>query len=324
MAQDIQTNKQEYNFESQLQLGELLLGLGRSREALSELNKARELRDIGAAGEAVDTAQFRLASRRLDAALEKAVALSTQNRWRNNIGWIIATIALMGVAGFAFLQLTLNRSDVIEAELKVTAAAALVETKEFQLSLALMENTRTVQEIVNQKYQIATVAADNTRIYDIVTARDRLEEAEAVITESALTAEALISSIENLTPGAPRTAGSGQMSASLFDEDRPSLTLIEPREVELLVSSVNLRAGPSTRSPVIRYAIQGESLLVLGTNQAATWYKVMGENENDVGWIAAYLTEVDSPETLPTAIAIPTIPPEDQSDGPRDAERDLC
>jgi hypothetical protein len=96
---------------------------------------------------------------------------------------------------------------------------------------------------------------------------------------------------------------------------------------------VNVRAGDSTRHPIVASLSPGDSARLLGINQGRTWYKVRLGNGRE-GWVSASLVlplgrqqDLDAlpvlpspPPPAPTATATPLAPPELLTPSPAAAE----
>ncbi len=291
---ELESEKTNYNFESQLELGELLLNLGRSREAIVELKKAQELCDLGAIENPVDSDTHKNNIARLSAALDRASSLDTAGMRRSTLMWILLSVLLALGAGAAMLMLVFNRADLARANIQITQVAVTVADSNRVLELSQMENTRTVQEIVNQSNMIGTVSADNTRIAEIALARDDLIQAEEDRFESQLMlteAAATLTALENALATA---------------------TFIPPNEklqqVLVTESSVNLRTGPGTNYNVRRYVYKDDVLDLIAIDDDGDWYNVR-TSRGVLGWVARSVVVPIAFEDVKIAATIPAAPP---------------
>ncbi|HFC11491.1 MAG TPA: hypothetical protein ENJ56_01510, partial [Anaerolineae bacterium] len=99
---DQQSSAQSYNFESQLELGEMLLGLGRIEEAAVELKKAKDLNEIGAYTTADGDPQRQSDLRRLAQALSRVEDLQGESTRANRTWSYLAAALLLGLTGIVF------------------------------------------------------------------------------------------------------------------------------------------------------------------------------------------------------------------------------
>ncbi len=293
MSEILESENTAYNFESQLELGELLLNLGRSREAIVELKKAQELCDLGAIENPVESTEHKNNLERLRSGLERAGKLDSAVVRRSTLMWILLSVLLALGAGAAILMLVFNRADLARANIQITQVAVTVADSNRVLELSQMENTRTVKEIVNQSNLIGTVSADNTRIAEIALARDDLIQAEEDRLESQI----------KLTEAAATLV--------MLRDALATATYIPPNEKlqQVLVnkSSVNLRQGPGTNYTVRRYVYDGDILDVIAINEDGNWYNVR-TSRGVYGWVARSVVLPIAFEDVKVAATIPAAP----------------
>ncbi len=290
---DLESEKTNYNFESQLELGELLLNLGRSREAIVELKKAQELCDLGAIDNPIDSATHQNNVARLTSALERAGKLDSAGVRRSTLMWVLLSVLLALGAGAAMLMLIFNRADLERANIQITQVAVTVADSNRILELSQMENTRTVQEIVNQSNMIGTVSADNTRIAEIALARDDLIQAEE---------DRLDSQLKLTEAAATLTALEDALATATFIPPNEKL-----QQVLVTKSSVNLRVGPGTNYDVRRYVYQDDILDIIAINEDGNWYNVRTKR-GVLGWVARSVVVPIAFEDVKVAATIPVAP----------------
>ena len=86
----------------------------------------------------------------------------------------------------------------------------------------------------------------------------------------------------------------------------PTFTLTPTPTVPLVTASirVNVRSGPGTNYPIVGSLTPGNSLRVIGQNEAGTWWQIRQSN-GALGWIAAAVVEASHVEAMPIAQAPP-------------------
>ncbi len=115
-----------------------------------------------------------------------------------------------------------------------------------------------------------------------------------------------------LNPGpAPETDDSSPQSSDSPNNTSPANLGDTTPQVTAFRTAVNLREGPGTRYRIIGVLPQGQSLVIVGRNAAASWWQVRA-NERSV-WIAASVTQSTNATVanipLVAAPAPPPLPP---------------
>ncbi len=300
-------------FESQLELGEMLLNVGRIEDAAVELIKARQLRDRGVVSRSDSDPQRKIDAERLQTALSKVEGIQSQQVRTTNL-WRMALAALLGIALLTvFTLFILNRAAVVNTNSSATRNVAQMNTRQAEISqlaaMAEKENTRTADEIDKQRSQIATVSAANTRIAGIAGAQEELATAEAIATFAAATVTKIHTerATPTLTPvisSTPRSTLTSTPAVPVWDKLQ---VVAEGRS--------NLRSGPGTIYGVVTLLDQGQIVGWVAQNSSGDWYNVQ-TSDGVVGWVHSSivlpLAMVDMPvaATLPaTPFVLPTFPP---------------
>lgn len=293
-------SKTAYDFESQLQLGELMLNMGRIDDAAIELKKAKELNEIGAFSTAAGSARHAQDVQRLETALTRVEELQrgTQRRsFRLLVGTIIVIfLALVGT----FVVLSFSRAEQINTALESTRLAAQAATRDAEqarlVELANMENTRTVREIVSQSQAIATISAERESIAAIAQSRSELSTAEAVNTMAAATVQALEAMMGTPTPTPTPTSTGAATATPVWDQLR------------MIVAGGNIRSGPGLVYRVITFGQLGDIYDLLATDPTGDWYNVRNA-DGVIGWVHQSLVVPLALDTIPVASTIPAAPP---------------
>ena len=294
-----------YDFRRQLELGELLLDLGRVNEAVVELRKAHQLSEIDS-GKHQTEAELH----RLETALQKVEGLNQDVTAQTKRVWQLATVALALLLGGLFLVWVFNRADLEKTVAQSTReAGAMFATETAQariVEIAGMENTRTVQEIINQKNTIATISADNTRIAGIAIARDELATAQAEMQSAEMANDSAAATISALQ---------AEMATSSPNQPNPTTTrrptnltstptILDWQQLRVLVNGSNLRRGPSTRHRVVSILRRGDIVELLATEPTQKWYNVRTA-DGAVGWLHTSLVVPAALEEIPMAETVP-------------------
>ena len=329
------TSAQSYDFESQLELGEMLLNLGRIEEAGIELKKAKDLNEIGAYS--TDDADPKRQSdlRRLAQALSRVEDLQQTTSRAGRIWWYLAGALLIGLAGIVFFVWALNRNELLEIRAQTTADAQLVQSAREQELASL---NQLIVEVTRQSDQIVTLYGENSQL---VYGGTRIAEAMAVAQESANSAERAALMIESqlLTQEAESTASAiaaaestsaNTAAASSEDEatPEPAVVVVEatptPTEVpptplpdnllgetidQLRVDafSANLRQGPGFNYFVIGSLRRGTTVSVIAKSPDTYWYNIETEDGLNA-WLHASVAKPLSIDWLPIASTIPAPP----------------
>lgn len=337
-----------YSFETQLELGELLLNLGRIKEARVELEKARELNEIGAYTTPDDDPARAVSVTRLQEAMARAAEIEERTQTSTRRFWGLITggllLALLATAS-AFI---LNRNTTFEAR----ENARLSET-ESALNATSIANLAELRDSDATRYEsiIGNVSKNNYDAMQTVTRMVAQSTLNAEILNDAATATAVYLELNPLIEGAqtivvtatpdpnrpapiPSTAGdptdeSAEESTESPIQSPPPAQSTNNGPIgqafQVNTGSLNLRTGPSVDNPIFRIINRGELAIVIAVSADEQWYQVIVDG-GETGWMRSdLLVEVDpsNPIIPPTAVAqifptwtltplppTPTLPPE--------------
>lgn len=316
-----------YDFESQLRLGEMLLGLGRIQEAEVELKKARDLNEIGAYTTADDDPQRQSDLQRLQTALKRVEEIRTGASRSSRRWWALATGAMALLLIAMFVAWVFNRATLIETTTSGTREAELLFAQQTEIAyakqLADAENTRTVGEIVLRDRQIATISAENTQM--AIFAGVAAESAQAASTAAAISAAmaaraeqqgslvdtglsvlpTIIVVITSEAPAQPPAAGATPLPTVQFAT--PVGVVAPPdADTQLRITGVaaNLRFGPDFGYAIIATLRNNDIVKLLAMSEDTYWYNVQTE-DGLVGWVHSSLAKPLSLDWLPIITPIP-------------------
>ncbi len=293
----------EYNFEAQLELGELLLDLGRIEEACVELEKAQQLLNIAPAHSSNGDMRGQESVQRLDDAMSRAQEMSVGDRRARQLTWLAIIGALAAGLLIVFTLWFLNQENLEQAAAASTVAFAEIEAQETALAdtvaRAGVENTRSVREIIDQRNAIATISAENTRFAGIAGGRDQLATAEAIATQAAGTVTAVFVNQATATP-------SPLPSQTPRHTPTPSVPIWD--RLQILYDGVVLRSGPSRNFRITSFLNREDIVDILAQDGSAEWFNVQ-TNDGVRGWVHTSVVRPLAVNNIPIAETIPPPPP---------------
>ena len=323
-----QSPENSYSFESQLELGEMLLELGRFEEAAVELKKAKDLNEIGAYSRSDDDPERQADLHRLAVALERSAEIQgvTQRRGRA-VGFAFALLLLALTIG-VFIAWSINRTELQEMQAVATREAEVVSlqrTEEASLvNYQLSEATRMSEQITDLFQQLGVIAIQATQ------AAQTFGEAAAVSTVAAQS----VGAQETLSAMMAEIAAESTISARQLEQlavaqnvatpaaTQPLPTPLSGAALNELIDQIrvdtfaaNLRSGPSFNFPIEGRLIQGQLLTVVAKSPDHYWYSVSTE-DGDIGWIHTSLAKPVSLDWLPEAATVPAAPFVEPTDAP--------
>ena len=322
MAQ--QSLAQSYDFESQLELGEMLLNLGRIEEASSELKKAKDLNEIGAYTTDDSDPKRQTDLRRLAQALSRVEELQSTSDSASRIWWYLAGALMLGLAGIVFFVWALNRNELIEIRAQATSDAQVIQAARDQELASL---NQLLVEVTRQSDQIVDLYSENSQL---VYGGTRIAEAMQVAQESANSAERAALMIESqlLTQEAQSTqvsaeavnvASATEVPAVVVADETPLPTEVPPTplpdnllgetidQLRVDAFSANLRQGPGFNYFVIGSIKRGTTVQVLAKSPDTYWYNVETEDGLNA-WLHSSVAKPLSIDWLPVASTIPAPP----------------
>lgn len=327
MAQ--QPTTRNHDFESQLELAEMMLNLGRIDEAAVELKKAKDLNEIGAHRHPADSLEHEANLRRLASAMERVEDMQGRQNRTGRIWAVAASIALLGLTGLMFVTWALNRNEMIEMRASSTEDFQIVfaeRTAEAeQVRLAVGEQTRQAQQITDlyQENSLYRYQATQNALA-IASAIDSSSQAAA--TTLAQQATIFAQQIEQLTPiPTEGTIGTGggtdttDQSGEVIDTaPEPTLVPPTPLSAESLVSAIdqlrvdapftaNIRLGPGFDYPIIGILRRGDVMTVRAKSVDGYWYDIETE-DGEEAWIHTSVAKPISLDWLPSNSNVPLIP----------------
>lgn len=156
----------------------------------------------------------------------------------------------------------------------------------------------TIDNLAAITSELATTAAGEA---SNVTLTQPVGTAPPELATATATAAAAATDPPTVTP-APVTTPTLSPTPAALEGDFP--------QVNITLSSTNLRSGPDTCHERLLYLREGDTVLLLATNDDRSWYNVQTEN-GLTGWIASTVAEpvgdIDLAE-IPKAVSIPACP----------------
>ncbi|MGB1250313.1 MAG: SH3 domain-containing protein [Candidatus Promineifilaceae bacterium] len=317
---DQQSSENSYNFESQLELGEMLLELGRFEEAAVELKKAKDLNEIGAYSRSDEDPERAQDLDRLATALERSAEIQgTAQRRGRAIGFAFALLLIALTAG-VFIAWSLNRTELQDMQEIATREAEVVSlqrTEESSLvNYQLSEATRMSEQITDLFQQLGVIAVQATQsartfgeaaavstvAAQSVGAQETLSAIMAEIAaESTITARqaGALAAAQDLATRSPAQELPTPLSGAALNE------LIDQIRVDTFAA--NLRSGPGFNFPIEGRLIQGQLLTVLAKSPDHYWFSVTTA-DGDEGWVHTSLAKPVSLDWLPEAATVPATP----------------
>ena len=292
-----------FSFEAQLELGELLLNLGRVDEACEELEKAQQL--LGLSDQRPLNGDLRRteAEKRLADALVRAKEMSLGNQRGARLAWLAVMGALLAglliVLGLWYLNQNSLRESSANSTRTFEDIAAQEETLSDSAARADIENTRSVREIIDQRNTIATIEADSTRIAGIAGSQEKLATAEAVATQAAGTVTAIFINQATNTP-TPRNSPTPTRTPT------PSVPIWD--RLRILYDNTVLRSGPARSFRLVSFLNEDDEVDVLAQNGTGEWFNVQ-TSDGIRGWVHISVVVPLAVDSIPVAITIPPRPP---------------
>ena len=330
------------DFETQLQLGEKLLNLGRGAEALEELRKASALNEVGRYSSADGSAERAESLERLDSSLRRAESLAQAKTESNSRWWMVSLALALILFGIFFAGWVLNRASMLDMEVASTQEAEVSAAQEKELTNHIdalhaegtrMSRTnsqlqREIQSLQENNQQIAQAANNNLSQAYVPLQTVAAENAKAVQNMAAIAANRPVSSGSAEIIVITQTVSSGAV---------PDAAVIVPQidvvsasnKMRITTNKTNFRYGPG-----FRYGIQGglnagDFVDALARSEDNYWYYVETA-DNRFGWIHVslaipvdfdWLPERESEfQPLPTFTPVPG--PSAQNDPSPSAEND--
>ena len=323
-----------YDFESQLELGELLLGLGRIEDAEIELRKARELNEIGAYRTSDNDPKRQEYLQRLAIALERVESIQGRSR-RNSRIWWFALTGIMGVLlTVMFVAWAFDRSSKIEMKTSMDEMMVAISTERVQIqreSTNIANERTTVAEKISKLVSEGTIsgweiqralevahlsATQSAQIIATVEARDRIgggsnSVAPIVITviQPTYATNGNGSNSVVVVTATPQKGGpsqgttsaestSGSAATPTFINTNPSGDKSQFNELRVRSSLANIRWGPGFEYGVRVTLVEGNIVELTGQSQDGFWYKVVA-NGNVEGWMHTSLVKPVGFDQLP-------------------------
>ncbi len=324
-----------YDFESQLELGELLLGLGRVEEAEAELRKARELNQAGSYSTPDDDPLRQEQLDRLAAGLARVEGIRGRDTRRSRMTWLLVTGLLTLALGAVFVSWMFNRAALKDASEETVATVEAIGTRNFEIDQQQRaieaERTTYFEEIIRRNL-IETEGAQVALMAQL--AATQAAEAKASLIERELEnneaeQQRLLTSTPPAVPtsvpddNAPDSTAVPSDSSDEQDDDDPTATPEDeereptPTSVEettptplpadsidgftqlrVTASAANLRTGPGFGFFVYRTLPSQEVMTLVGQSVDGYWYFVEREN-GDEGWIHSSTTKPVALDELP-------------------------
>jgi hypothetical protein len=294
------------SFESQLELGEMLLRMGRVEEATLELAKANQLQKSGVIATPTDSPKHQQNLQRLQAAMTQVQGVKSRSNRLQGI-WRILLTGLLAIALVTiFILWVFNRATLIETEAQTTRGLEAVSAQQTDIakvaSLAEAENTRTIEEIASQRNQIATIQADNTRIAGIAASGQELATVQAQATKAGATLTAIYEERSTATPTpVPSRTPVGPTATA---------TPIVPVWDQLRVigeDGANLRSGPGTNFSIVASVVENQIVDWLAQDNEGQWYNIQTA-EGIRGWVHSSLVIPLALDDMPVAATVPATP----------------
>jgi hypothetical protein len=326
MAQ--QPTIRNHDFESQLELAEMMLNLGRIDEAAVELKKAKDLNEIGAHRNAADSIEHEANLRRLATALERVKEMQGRQNRTGRAWAIAASIALLSLTGLMFVTWALNRNEMIDMRTSATDDFQIVfaeRTAEAeQVRLAVGEQTRQAQQITdlyqeNSLYRYQ--ATQNALAIGAAIEQSSLFAATQIAAEATRGAERF----QFVTPLPPLGGGGSDDGSQTSDQGavvdpEPVATIVPPTPLsaESLASSIdqlrvdapytaNVRLGPGFDYGIIGVLRRGEVVTVRAKSGDGYWYDILTD-AGTAGWLHSSVAKPVSLDWLPSNTTIPLLP----------------
>ncbi len=327
MAQ--QPTIRNHDFESQLELAEMMLNLGRIDEAAVELKKAKDLNEIGAHRNSADSIEHEANLRRLASAMDRVEEMQGRQNRTGRVWAVAASIALLGLTGLMFVTWALNRNEMIEMRAGATEDFQIVfaeRTAEAeQVRLAVGEQTRQAQQITdlyqeNSLYRFQ--ATQNALAISAAIEESSLFAATQIAAEATRGAERF----QFVTPLSPPGENAGTGGGSDSDNSgvalttEPVTTLVPPTPLsaESLAQSIdqlrvdapftaNMRLGPGFEYAVIGILRRGEVVTVRAKSGDGYWYDILTD-EGVAGWLHSSVAKPVSLDWLPSNTNVPLLP----------------
>ena len=199
----------------------------------------------------------------------------------------------------------LNRAAVVNVNSAATRDMVEMSSRQAEIAqlaeLAELENTRTAEEIANQRNQIATVSADNTRIAGIAIGQEKLATAESIATYAAATVTTIY--LERATAtNTPRVVFTPTPSPSAT----PNVPVWDRLKI-IGEGRINLREGPGTEYQITALVEQGQEVDWLAQNELGDWYNVRTD-DGVIGWVHTSLVVPVAMVDMPVAATVPATP----------------
>lgn len=324
---------QSYDFESQLELGEMLLSLGRIEEAAIELKKAKDLNEIGAYSTPDGDPKRQADLRRLAQALSRVDDLQGETSRASRVWTYLAGALLLGIAGIVFFVWAINRNELLEVRAQATAEAELVAVARQQ---EIAQANQLVAEVTRIAGQVADLYLENSQIQYAGTSiaeaysgasefesnAARIEQENRFLLE---TIQAVVVDGNSANGNAPAQNNNAAIPPANVTPEAPAGDdASEPTEIpptplsdselgdaidQLRVDAwaANLRQGPGFEFFVIDSLRRGDVVTVLAKSEDTYWYNVITE-DGISAWLHASVAKPLSLDWLPAAATQPPPP----------------
>lgn len=313
-----------YDFESQLELGEMLLSLGRIQDAEVELKKARDLNEIGAYSTPDGDPQRQEHLQRLAVALKRVGEMQTGSSRSNRLVWTLGILGLLAALVLVFAAWIFNRAELLETSTSATREAEALEFQQTEsasrVELADAENTRTVNEIIERDRSIATLEAFNTEQAQLAQVAGDSAEAAATAAAAALamademessgggianTPQVVVITVEAPTPVGNEEADSEEEVTAATPEGVSAP--VDGDQMRITSPAANFRRGPGFEYGVIRTLRQDDLVRLLAVSPDSYWYNVEAD-DGMTGWVHTSLVKPVTLDWVPVAEIIPPTP----------------
>ena len=322
-----------YDFESQLELGELMLSLGRIKEAASELKKARELNEIGAYSTPDDDPKRQDDLHRLQIALDRVDDIQDEQGSYSRLWTYVGAGAILIALATVFSSWMFNRATLLDVVAISTEQAKLLELRETELAAVTFqdssEGTRVAEQITTLYQELSEKKYDATVISEyaeqasfnaqlaLTAAAQSVSNAESnqTFTQVVVTATPDPFATEVPVQVAASSDGSGGQggggtAGEASPTPAPQTQPVQATDGELTnrlrITNIaaNLRRGPDFNYIVIGTLQQDEVMDLVAQSEDGYWYNVVTD-DGSTGWVHTSLAKPISLDWLPVAATVP-------------------
>ena len=322
------TMRSTSDFETQLQLGEKLLNLGRVAEALEELRKASALNEVGRYSSPDGSAERTESLLRLNDAIQRAESLNSVSTESSNRWWIVSLALFVILFGIFFSGWVLNRASMLDMEIAGTQEAEVNAAQERELTNHIdalhAEGTRLARANNAMQGEIISLQENNRQIAQA--ANNNLSQAYVPLQTVAAENAKAVQNMAEIAANRPVVSGDAEIIVitQTVSNNQPSAAVVVP-QIDVIAASNKMRiTTPKTNfryGPGFNYGIQGgldagEIVDALARSENQLWYYIE-TGDGIFGWVHVSLAiPVDfdwlpekEPEFQPLPTYTPDIPP---------------